>query len=126
MAEIDEEYIDELRKSAEYLEGDLAHTRFVTMEDIRADILTCLPDTIITTVKLSVVMTDLMKEAWELARTRVVNEIECAEFMMLAPFVLRIAILGTDYCYDGEYIMFRDEDEGAEQTSVLVRQGIQG
>lgn len=129
--ELNAEYIDVLRQACNSLYGDIEHTKFITMDDIRDDILFAFPDTIITTVPLSVVVTELMKEKCQLVGTRKVNNIECAEFMMLAPFVMRVAVLGTDFCVDGEYIMFRASDfepqeEDRPAPTVLVRQGIQG
>ena len=128
------EYIDMLREDSTIVQGDVDHTTITTMEELRGDILVALPDTIITTVKLSVVIADLLDESCHLVGTREVSGIECIQFITLAPFALRIAILGTDFCVDGEYIMFREYDFVVEREDdserpepvVLVRQGIQG
>jgi len=120
------EYIESLRQNAEKVKGDVEHTTFTTPEEIRNDVLECIPDTIITTIKLSAVVTDLLKEKWRLIGTRPIQDIECAEFMMMAPFALRVAVLGTNFCPAGEYIMFREGNEESGPGSVLVRQGIQG
>ena len=120
------EYIESLRQNAEKVKGDLEHTTFTSTDEIRDDVLECIPDTIITTIKLSAVITDLLKEKWQLIDTRPIQNIECAEFMMMAPFALRVAVLGTNFCPAGEYIMFRAGDGESSPESVLVRQGIQG
>ena len=123
------EYIDMLRQKCSAIDGDPSHTTFTTMEEIRDDILAALPDTIITTIPLSVVISMLMKEYCQVIGSRMVAGIEAAEFMLLAPFVMRIAVLGTDFCVDGEYIMYRSHefegDEERPEPTVLVRQGIQ-
>lgn len=120
------EYIESLRNATMVVRGDPDHTKFVTDEDIRSDVLECIPDTIITTVKLSVVVTDLLKERWIVTGTRQVQGIECAEFMMLAPFAMRVAVLGTNFCPQGEYIMFRSRTEETGPQDILLRRGIQG
>jgi len=129
------EFIDMLRQKCSALKGDPRHTTFVMLNEIRDDVLEVFPDTIITTVPLSVQVADLMKSTWQLIGSRLVNGIECAEFMLLAPCIMRVAVLGTDFCVDGEYIMYRsyqfeaqeelpDNEEHPEPT-VLIRQGIQ-
>ena len=124
--ELDAEFIDGLRQAATIVEGDVDHSKFIETPVLRSDILKCIPDTIITTVDLSVAVTDLMDNIWHLVGTRLVNGINCAEFMVLAPFALRIAVLGTNFCPVGEYIMFRESEEDPNPGPVLVRQGIQG
>jgi len=129
--ELNTEYIEKLREGVSLVRGDLKNKRFIQMKDMKADVVDCLPDTIITTITLSEIMAKLLKESCHLVGTRLVSDIECAEFMTLAPFALRIALLGTNYCPEGEYIMFREpvEQEDGEEpvtSTVLVRQGIQG
>ncbi len=125
MAELNSEFIEKLRQASTILVGEVEHTAPVKEEDIRADILKCIPDTIIATVDISVRLADLMEDIWHLTGTRMVNDIECAEFMVLAPFVLRIALLGTNLCGLGEYVMFREGFESEDIAPVLLRQGIQ-
>jgi len=122
LKELSLEYIEELLNMASFGEGDPKHTKPIHIENIRADLQASGADVLITTEKISVQITDLLYPI-SLFTTREIQGVECAEFSVLAPRVRRVAVIGTELCPHGCYIMLTEEKP--EENIILWRAGIQ-